>query len=139
MLSASSASGILSFSTQHSHRISHYLRFKSVKVKAKDNNMVDAGPRTAKFLWFLSLIAELGYQMGWLRFNFWSIWSLTSIIDKTYKLISSDTELAFIEWWDGVWDSLFNNRPRRPPPPQGEAGVRGYDFPDREMPIIIPR
>ena len=70
--------------------------------------MVDFGPRTALAMWFVSVACQIGFWLGVCNINFWGIWTWATILDKSYKLITSQMESDFLDWGDNVVSSVFN-------------------------------
>ena len=68
--------------------------------------MVDAGPRVAKTLWCVSITVHVAYLIGLVNYTFMTIWSLTSIIDKTLKMVTKQQEAKCIGWLRRVWRSF---------------------------------
>ena len=68
--------------------------------------MVDAGPRVAIALWCTSIAVHVAYLIGFVNWTFMTVWSLTSLIDKSLKLVSRRFELEFQDWTNRVWNSF---------------------------------
>ena len=67
---------------------------------------VDAGPRVAKTLWCVSITVLVANLLGLVNLTFMSVWSWTSIIDKTLKCVSRQQEAKFVAWLRRVWKSF---------------------------------
>ena len=46
-------------------------------------------------------------MMGVVNFTFLQVWSLATLVEKSYKLVDEETEAAFLAWTDGVVASIF--------------------------------
>ena len=74
--------------------------------------MADFGCRSVLAFWVVSVIVQICFMLNWTSWNFLSTWGLVSIFEKSYKLISTETERAFQEWFDNVWDSVTGRNAR---------------------------
>ena len=111
MLQCSTALTPIQFSTLYTLPISFSSSsYFSVFLKHRTKQltkMVDAGPKTAIALWCASLTVHFAHLLGLVNMTFMTVWSWSSILDKSYKLVSKAFEADFHAWLDQVWRSLF--------------------------------
>ena len=72
--------------------------------------MANFGHRSAILFWIISLLTQIAFLWGWTTWSFLAVWGLVGVVEKSYKMISDETEEAFLTWADNVWDSMTNFR-----------------------------
>ena len=98
---------------------------------------IDFGPRSAAFLWCVSITLEILMRLGIVNVGFFWAWTWATILDKSYKLLDESAETAYLVWAKTVWDSLRGKKP--PVNGNGNGGRGGGRERDVELPIYNPR
>ena len=73
--------------------------------------MANFGCKCAIAFWVISIIAHICYVCGISSWNFLSVWGVVSIVEKSLKMVSQETEQKFYVWASNGWDSLTGRNP----------------------------
>lgn len=68
--------------------------------------MANFGHKSAVAFWMISIVVHVCFLLNWTSWNFLSVWSVAGIWEKSLKIVSEETEAAFLVWAENVWNSV---------------------------------